>query len=133
MPREELVPMVHIDVDDGVRLRAVRGADLVRIEGGNTWRTRFDLVRLDTVQMRVRAALIDDAATVDTLAVVQTRLSVLPHRGYVIMVVAGPNRPYGFTVDEVVAAPFRPFRAPRPNDSLFVSWGYYVKGPGPIP
>jgi len=133
MPREELVPMLHIDVDDDARLRTLRGNDLARIEGGNTWRTRFDLVRLDTIQLRVRAALIDDATTADTLAVVQIRVPVLPNRGYVIMVVAGPNRPYGFTVDEAAAAPFRPGRTPRPNDSLFVSWGYYGKGPGPVP
>lgn len=72
------------------------------------------------------------ARETDTLAATAIDMPVWRGAGYSVVVRVSVLRPYGFTVDTVVAAPFRPGTAPRPTDSLFISWGRYcVKGPCP--
>lgn len=130
-PLEAMLPLLRVTLDDGERVLTVRAADLQRVEGDNAWRTSLLWQAPDT--LRVRVAIVAGAEDRDTLAAAATSMPLWRGAGYVIRVRITDFRPVGFTVDSVVAAPFRSGAAPRPSDSLFVSWGgYCVKGPCPV-
>ena len=129
VPREALLPLVRIEINDGTHARRLSGRDLPRVEGGNAWRTSFEIAAPTT--LHIRAALVDSGQASSTLASVTAPIHVLAGRGYAIMIRVSDQRQCCWMVDTVVAAPFRPGTAPRPGDSLFVSWGYYIKGGPP--
>jgi hypothetical protein len=118
-----------IELNDGAHVRRLRALDFTDHPGGGEWSMRYETAAPDTVQIRL--ALVQGAGDKDTLATLQAMMPVLPGRGYRILVTIGEARPYGFMNDAVFAAPFRPGAAPQPGDSLFVSWGYYIKGGPP--
>lgn len=47
-PREEALPGLWIELDDGTSVRVLRAADLPRMEGGNAWQTSFLIPAPDT-------------------------------------------------------------------------------------
>ena len=130
--REELLPLLRIELEHGGQRRRLRGEDLTATEAGDERWIHFDVNRPDSLRLRVRASLVRGAQERDTVATASVVATILPGRLHRITVRVSPSRPFGWFVDDVAAAPLRdPTLVRFPGDSFWVTSGYQYKG-GPV-
>jgi hypothetical protein len=126
----ELLPLLGIELTGSRNSRRLDGrsfGEATSTRGAPTVRVAVP----DTLE--VRTAFVRIGPQPDTLATVDARFPVEPGRVYQLFVTMGKGRPYGFGVSDARAAEFRPGKALRAGDSLFVAWGYYRTNDSGVP